>query len=346
MTPNNGFHDFRRHVDEMNAARHDYLHSFLRDPLARWLIKTRRFSAWKGFSFSLGIVVFTYALRMTIHYLQNGDLAIMGKVIIDCLYDLILVPATVGVYIWLSAHLPYVTFALSRNGVRWHPPDGEFHYTGSELHRNILNRIPVFLGAIGVMVILLAVHFVRFQPNHWLWSSHRLDEFVFFLLKLPFTWLIPWYMVAVIFIKQILFVLYFHKVFSLTGLQIDLQHPDRCGGLNVFIDYLLSFTYYLMLCAFGIALLTARSIRLGFFQRDFLLHALILGYIPVCLFFFYFPLHPLRMRIKILLSEFRERIKDRPLVNLDFIAPGMQKRFLMVILSPFVFFCLLKILTR
>ena len=346
MTPDKGFHDFRGIVDEMNTARHDYLHSFLRDPLARLLIKTMRFSAWKGFSLSLGIVIFTYALRMTIHYLQNGDLAVMGEAIIDCLYDLILVPATVGVYIWLSAHLPYVTFALSRNGVRWHPPDGESHYTGSELHRNILNQVPVFLGAIGIMVILLAVHFVQFQQNHWLWSSHRPDRFVFFLLKLPFTWLIPWYMVAVIFIKQILFVLYFHKVFSLAGLQIDLQHPDRCGGLNVFIDYLLGFTYYLMLCAFGIALLTARSIHLGSFQQDFLLHALILGYIPVCLFFFYFPLHPLRMRIKILLSEFRERIKEHPLVNLDFITPGIQKRFLMVILSPFVFFCLLKILIR
>jgi hypothetical protein len=340
----NGFRGFHTRAEQINTARHDYLHSFLRDPLARLLVKTMRFSAWKGFFISLGIVVLTYALRMTIHYWQNGDLAVMGKFIIDCLYDLMLVPATVGVYIWLSAHLPYVTFALSRNGVRWNPPDDESRHVDAEVHRRILNGMPVFLSAIGVMMLLLAIHFIQFHEDHWLWSGQRADRLLFFLLKVPFTWLIPWYMVAVLFFKQIIFILHYRRVFSLPGLQVNLQHPDRCGGLKVFSDCLLRFTYYLMLCAFGIALLATRSIRLGSFQRDFLLHILILGYIPVCLFFFYFPLHPLRLRIKILLEEFRERIKDGPLVYLGLVSPGMQKRFLAVMLSPFVFFCLLKLL--
>jgi hypothetical protein len=339
-----GFRDFRRQVEQMNAARRNYLHSFLRDPLARLLIKTLRFSPWKGFSFSLGIVALSYILRAAIHFGQGGSPTVMGRAVIDCLYDLILVPVTVGVYIWLSARLPYVTFALSRNGVRWKPPDGESRYPAAELHRNILNRASVFLGALGIMAILLAIHLVPFREHHWLWSGHRGEWLVFFLVKFPFTWLVPWYMVAVVFIKQILFVLYFRRVFGLAGLKIDLEHPDRCGGLNIFIDYLLRFTYYLMLCASGIALLTLRSIRLGYFRRDFLLHALILGYIPVCLFFFYFPLHPLRMRIKGLLGDFRERIRENPRFYLGFVSPGMQRRFLMVVISPFVFFYLLGIL--
>jgi len=331
---------FAHKAERLRRARADYLHAFRTDPLAAFFIHRLALSPVRGFLWGMAMVIAIYAFRCGVFLWVVSETAGMQKVLIDFCYDLILVPATYGCYIWISARQSHVTYLLTENGAI--AADGPF--SNQILHGRLLNRPLIFRIAALTAGILMLLHIPRLSQGGWIWTPHAADYGFLFLLKIPFTWIIPWYMAAVIFLKQVLFVFYIRRRFSHSQVRIDLLHPDRCGGLKPLGDYLLRFTQYLVVCAFGIVLLTIRGIRFRYFHQDYLVQLAILVYIPACLFFFYFPLQPLHLRMQALAAEWRERIREQMTLPKWAFTQAMQTRFTIALVSPILLFVLICIL--
>ena len=324
-------------IRHLQKAREKYLHAFFADPLANFLIRKLALSPWRGFFYSQILVLAIYALRSFFHFQFFKDTPVLEFVMIDFFYDLILVPATYGFYIWISSRQGYVTYRIEREKAFF--ADGRDGFAATRIHQ-VLNQKWLFRLASLLSLLLLLLHLPKLHQGAWIWVNHPTDYGVLFFLKIPLTWIIPWYMAAVIFSKQAVFVWQIRKAFSKSQYRLNLLHPDRCAGLKPLADYLLQFTYYLLICALGILLLVFRSIHFQYFHKDFLVHLAILLYLPAGFFFFHFPLQPLHLRVRTLANKLSTQIQEKTALPKMALTGLMQAKFAFNLALPFIIFIL------
>lgn len=327
-------------ISGLRNAKNSYLHAFLRDPLASFLIKKLHLSPLKAFLAGLIFVLLTYAVRLAVFSSLQDGFAGLQRIRIDFLYDLLLVPLTYGYYIWISSKPSHLTLQMSEDGL-FKP---EAAASLEHFHTRHLNHKYVFHTAACASLILLILHLPKIREGAWIWIDHPADISILFLMKIPLTWIIPWYMASIILIKQSMMIFHFRKLYLGSQLQINLFHTDRCGGLKGFSDYLLRFSLYLMFCAFGIVLLTLRGLYFGYFRRDYLVHAAMILYIPLALFYFYFPLQPLHIRMKQAAEEIKQKVKEQLSLPRFAFTIQTQRYFFLALISPVLLFFLVCIL--
>lgn len=327
-------------ISKIRKARDHYLHAFLKDPMARLLTKRLHLSPLKAYLLGLSFVLFTYAVRLVIFSSLQEGFAGLQRIRIDFIYDLLLVPLTYGYYIWISTSPAYLTLKMSMDGMFKSDSAGSLEH----FHTRNLNHPYVFRIAACASLVLMILHLPKIREGAWIWIDHPADISALFLLKIPLTWIIPWYMASIILIKQSLMIFHFRKLYLSSRLQINLFHKDRCGGLKGFSDYLLRFSFYLMFCAFGIVLLTLRGLYFDYFRRDYLVHAAMILYVPLALFYFYFPLQPLHLRMKKAAEEIKQKVREQfPLPRFAF-TMQTQRYFLLALFSPVLLFFLVCLL--
>ncbi len=327
------FRRFKERVKIFKAARQSYLQSYQKDPLAFWLINKFKLSPLKSALLGAGIVGLTYLIGFALHWLQNREVAGITRTAVDIVYDFGLIPVIYGYYVWVSTAAPLVFFRLSGNGISLGRPGG-YHTLVTRLSKDVINHKLVFMFSFAAALTTASVYLSKAVTYPSIWGAGTADFWVLYLVKIPVTWMIPWYMVCVIFLKEVLSIWSFNRLLVHRDLKINMFHPDKCGGLKPIGDYLLTFTYLIMGCGFGFVLLIYRSIEFGYFHRDRLVHLGLFIYLILSFFFFYFPLHPVHRLMKRLKREIQARIEQKRFLPSRAFTPAMLGKFVFAAAAP------------
>lgn len=328
------FTHFRQRVESFKYARENYLKTYRKDPLAFWLVNKLRLSPLRGAWLGAGIVCLTYLIGVFLYLVQNRQIAGITQTAIDIVYDFTLIPLIYGYYIWVSTTPPVVLFKLSENGVSMRNA-GDYNKLVEHLSGNVINHKSIFLFSFAAALTTASIYFYKAVTYPNIWGDPADNFWVLYLLKIPITWTIPWYMACVIFLKQVAAIWSFNQLLQHPDLKINMFHPDRCGGLKPVGDYLIRFTYLMMGCGFGFVLLIYRSIEFKYFEKDILVHLCLIAYLLLSVFFFYFPFHPVNRLMKRLKREIQERLEQRRFLPSRAFTPAMFGQFILATTAPF-----------
>lgn len=321
---------------DLKKARENYLHAFFADPLANFLVHKLALSPWRTFFYCQIFVVVLYAIRSLLFFRLNYGPPALERFLIDFIYDFTLVPATYAYYIWISSRQGYVTYRLEHESALFARESNRSFST--KIHAQ-LNNPWLFRLAATLSFLLLLLHFVKLKQGAWIWFDAESDYFFFLVFKTPFTWIIPWYMAAVIFSKQIIFIWHIRTFLKTVKYNLEIIHRDQSAVLKPLSKYLLQFSNYMLICALGILLLLYRSIHFEYFKSDFLVHLAVILYLPACYYLFCSPLRPLLIRIKALADEMCISLKGQAIFSRLGLTRAMLTGFAFNLFFPvFLFF--------
>jgi hypothetical protein len=283
------FADYQRKIKALMLARDKYLLTFLKDPLARLLINCLRLSPLKSVLAAALITAATYSVGYIIHFTYNVEVAGITKTFWDFVYDIILVPLTVGFYTWISARSSYIFYQLDLSGIVIDADD--YTHAVTEVSRNMLNNSLIFIFSCCAAVCMAALTIYNAARGSTVWGPREANYTIFFFIKVPVIWMIPWYMVCVIYLRELMLVVSIRRIIDANKLDVSKYHKDRCAKLKPITAHLRRFNYYLAACGAGFIFLVARSLHYGYFVNDVIVNSCLVVYVLISCFFFYFPLY-------------------------------------------------------
>lgn len=328
----------KKRIKHLQEARENYLHAFLADPLAYFFIRKLALSPWRIFFYCQIFVVVLYAIRLLLFFRLNYSSPDMERFLIDFIYDFILVPATYAYYIWISSRQGYVTYKLEYESTLFARENTKSF--SKTIHAQ-LNNPWLFRFAATLSFLLLLLHFAKLKQGAWIWFDAESDYLFFLVFKTPFTWIIPWYMAAVIFSKQAIYIWYFRNFLKTMKYSLNILHQNQSSVFKPLSKFLLQFSNYMLICALGILLLLYRSVHFEYFKSDFLVHLAAILYLPAFYYFFCSPLRPLLIRIKSLADEMSISLKGQAIFSRLGFTKAMLTGFAFNLFLPVVIFFLI-----
>ena len=287
----------RKIVDNSREARRKYLFSFVSDPLASFVIRKLRLNPVKNALIGLGFVFVTYLAGFLLHLLTGQEVAGITKTWVDILYDFLLVPVVFGYYVWISPRAGWTFLEMKDRGVEL---SGGKDYTDTVAGyvNDIVNHRFWVRASAMVTLGLIAITYITFFRGETIWGPGEASPYIFLFWKVPVVWGLSWYMVMMVFSKEIAMVYSVRKLVRSGRLVLNFSHPDRQGGLKPIYDYAKNFSYFITAIGFGFALLYFRGFRYEYIYRDVMVNAGFLVYLGLACFFFFSPLSPVQKVVK------------------------------------------------
>lgn len=334
------FNDFQAKLKTFKFAREHYLESYHKDPVALLFIKIFRLSPIKGAFLGLMAVLITHLLGFAIFSILNQEIFSIIKTRIDIIYDFCLIPIVFGYYIWVSTRSPLTFLRIYENGISIENKD-EYNKYVTHLSNNIINNKAIYIFSLVASLFVAFIYILKIIGKLNIPGTEDTNYYIFCFFRLPITWIISWYMVCVIFIKQALSIWSFRKLLQHKHLKINMLHPDKCGGLKPISNYLINFTYFIMACGFGFVLLIYRSIKFEYFETNFIIHFSFIIYIIFSCLFFFFPLHPVHKLMKRLKKDMQKKIGLKRFIPNWAFTPSMVWKFVFATAAPYLLLIIL-----
>jgi len=330
---------FRDRLRRFEQAYHRDYPCFKTDPLARFLIDVGRWSPMKGAVWGFAVVCLTYVIGISIHWISGREVAGITHTFIDVLYDVSLVPVVFGYYIWISTRPAYLFLKLGEHNIA---PGGEKTYQAFvTTSLGVIHHRRIHALSLLTTLALVFYHIHGAAAGSGPWGSETVIYTFYYAIKVPFTWMFAWYMTGVIVLKAVMSVWRFRILLRQWFFRLSPGARDAFGGLKPLIDFTAVSFYFIVACGFGLCLLVARGLTLGYFRKDMLVHISLMLYVALSFLFVYLSLQPIQRLIEKTKKRIGQRLERYGIPLPSLFTVKTVCRFACFTLAPVLLFFLL-----
>jgi hypothetical protein len=280
-----------------------YYYSYRSDKLAKILLERFSFTPFKSALIGFLITLIFYFLAFIIHLITKQDVAGLGinELYIDFFYDVLLMCIVFYYYIWISINAQKIFLDIQLIEYE----NQEFNNRIDYIVTNHINHpIIPFIAVIITLLLVALIEYTSFTEEKIMWGTEDANFLLFRIVKVPFVWGIGYYMIIVVFLKQIITVWEIRDLGKKFRLLDHSDNKIKEKLLSIISKYTSTFSYLICICGLGYLYLISRGLIFSYLDKDIIVINSAVIYVILSGYFYFFPLHPF-------LDKIYNHIKER-----------------------------------